>query len=294
VAAAGSAASLLAASPENVDAFLKAVGRRFAALGLTPEQALELNILQGLSPEQRAVLSASQEAGLAGDAAAAAPGAAAARAADKADGGGAAAGDADADADAGAGPAVSAALAALEDDDELKLASILEADAKPPLQQLDEATTAALLHAMADADANFNAFTYGFFSDDPVDAGPTTGLLGELEPGGGGDGALEPEGGLAGGDDVCDLSALADFEPLDAAALASWGSVDAATADGGTLSALAAATQAAAAAGAAAAGEGAARAAASEQDKPAGAEPAAEADAASTDLASLSLGAGFD
>jgi hypothetical protein len=195
---------------------------------------------------------------------------------------------------------------------------LLEDDAKPVVNSiaLDEATVAALL-AQAQADANFNALSYGFFND------PTTtanGLLGELEPDGG-LGGLEDGGALEG--PQADLSALADFDPVDLAQLASWGSIDANSADPAVLaaalaaaggmaaatgsSALAPAETAAAAAPAPAGSEASVAVAveggvdgAVEGEKPVGAEPVVEAassavvEGASVGLQGLSLGAGFE
>jgi hypothetical protein len=347
------------ASPENVEKFLKAVGKRFAALGLTIEQAMEYNILTGLTKEQLAVLSAASStpaagaegvagaegaggaaaaAGLAlGDAAGLLP---AALAGVLGDAGGAVSGNdglttgdaaaaaaAVAAAAAAAGAPASAAAGALsgalEDDDDKVLESLLEPEDKPaPAGQLDEATAAAIL-AMA-GNANFNAFTYGFFGDTgPADnlagGGGIEDLLGELEPEG--ETTLDEEAALAGlgGAAVSDLSELADFEPLNPAQLASWGSIDTGA---GESAALAAAALAAHGEGAAAAASSAVPAIAEEalleggvvaegvdvaggQEQPAGAEgevagegaaagQAAAAAELSADLKGLSLGAGFE
>jgi hypothetical protein len=292
--AAAGAASLLAASRENVDAFLKAVGKRFAALGLTTEQALEFNILQGLTKEQLAVLAESQNASLSG-ADAAAP---------------QAAGDAAAATAAVEGAAAGGEPAAHDDDEiDKKLELLLEDDAKPVVPNtLDEATAAALLAMAQAADANFNAFGYGFFNDP---ATTTNGLLGELELDAGG-----LEGGLEDGEALepqADLSTLADFDPVDLAQLASWGSIDASSAETAALAAALAAgalpvpvASSAPAAGdvvaAAAAAPEAAPAAADgealEAEQPAGSEPAegssAAVESATAGLQGLSLGAGFE
>jgi hypothetical protein len=213
----GSAGLPLSASPEHVEAFLKTVGKRFAAMGLTIEQALEFNILKGLTKEQLAVLSESQNASMfsaAAEGSAAMPVASGSAAAvglpvdlsvlgasslelglpsalaavsevlPAGAGGDAPAGDAG---DALAVDSVGVGLLE-EDEDDKRLESLLEPEDKPggatALTPIDEATAATLL-AMAQADADFNAFTYGFF-DDPSSAGGLGDLLGELEPDGGG------------------------------------------------------------------------------------------------------------
>jgi hypothetical protein len=339
------------ASAENVEKFLMAVGKRFAKLGLTIEQAMEYNILTGLTKEQLAVLSAASSAPAAAeegaaegaDASAAAAAAAGLALGDTAGllpaalagdigeaGAGLAAGEAGlAGTAAAAAAAVAAAAAAAgvpttsaaappaahEDDDDADkvLESLLEPEDKPaPVGQLDETTAAALL-AMA-GDANFNAFTYGFFGD--------TGPAGNLSGGGGLEdllGELEPEGATTlDGDDamlgglgaaaVGDLSELADFEPLNAAQLASWGSIDTGAGEGAALAAAglhnlaggeaAVGATADAAVGVNGAGEGVG------QEQPAGAEGEVAGNAAagqasavaelSADLKGLSLGAGFE
>lgn len=107
---------------------------------------------------------------------------------------------------------------------------------------------------------------------------------------------------------VCDLSALSDFEPLDPAQLASWGSIDTGAADGAALAAALAASgllpaarpdadstlavMAAAAAAAAPADDGDQ----GQEESPTSAEPPQEGEVAeaSADLNRLSLGAGFE
>jgi hypothetical protein len=107
---------------------------------------------------------------------------------------------------------------------------------------------------------------------------------------------------------VCDLSALSDFEPLDPAQLASWGSIDTGAADGAALAAALAASGVlpaarpdadsalaamAAAAAAAAPADGGDQ---GQEESPTGAEPPQEGEVAeaSADLNRLSLGAGFE
>jgi hypothetical protein len=180
----------------------------------------------------------------------------------------------------------------LEDEADKALAALVEEDT-PAVPAPAAAAAAAVLGAPAGLeglaanllnsgilDENFNAFTYDFFGGDGASQ-----LLGELEP----------EGGLTRDEEVpleegevADLSALADFEPLDPALLApptsagaplsTWGSMDPA------LGEAVAAPQ-----GGAAAAPGAPAAA------PAPA-PAAGAggEGLSSKLEGLSLGAGFD
>eukprot|EP00775_Hariotina_reticulata_P007804 gene7804-8001_t len=335
----GSAGLPLTASPEHVEAFLKTVGKRFAAMGLTIEQALEFNILKGLTKEQLAVLSESQSASMPSAAAAAAEGSTALPVAAASDmavslptdlsalgassselglpsalaapsevlpagvSGEAPAGDAPAGGGAREGHLD-------EDDDDKRLESLLESEDKPSgtaaLTPIDEATASTLL-AMAQVDANFNAFTYGFF-DDPSSAGGLGELLGELEPEGGM--SLEDDPTAAGLGEVCDLSALSDFEPLDPAQLASWGSIDTGAADGAALAAALAASGVLPAARpdgdvaladvALAAMTAAANSSEAEQgqeEKASGAEPIPQEGIvaeASADLHRLSLGAGFE
>ncbi|KAF6265004.1 hypothetical protein COO60DRAFT_1481899 [Scenedesmus sp. NREL 46B-D3] len=300
---------------------------------------MEYNILTGLTKEQLAVLSAASSTpatGAEGDAAAGVEGAAGASAAAGivlADAvgllpaalagvigeGGAASGAAEAGI---GGEAGGAAAAAHEDDDDADkvLESLLEPEEQvAPVGQLDEATAAAIL-AMT-GDANFNAFTYGFFGDaGPADSmslgggggGGIEDLLGELEP----EGATTLDGdeaGLGGMNRpaVSDLSEIADFEPLNPAQLASWGSVDTGAGESAALAAAAHGAGAAERVGAAAVPasnvSSAAEGGAVVQEQPAGAEGEVAGDAAAAaagqasaaaelaaDLKGLSLGAGFE
>lgn len=259
----------LTASPEHVEAFLKAVGKRFAAMGLTIEQALEFDILKGLTREQLAVLSESQHTANqpSSPASASAESSAAAAAVQGLDrlgllidqalpntmatAGGSAtqpiststalvAGADKASADTATTAAQAGAAGGGDDDDDKMLESLLEPEDGPAAlaapAALDEA--AAALLGMPHLDANFNAFTYGFFGDTSDTRGGGGDLLGELEPEGAtldGPDTLDPACPA-----VCDLSELADFEPVDPAQLASWGSMDVGQSTAGDDGALAA------------------------------------------------------